>query len=163
MEEIGRVQESHQRRQEGQQQEFEKQRSQIQEENARVATEKQAIIADLEVSIQDWESKYRNREARPEDADYIQRLEELVQERQDGLEKLIASFRAFEKELMNHESLFQKVFPRESQLQLPLNPVTDQRARSEERGGIKSVNSAKRIPPLPTALPMTPRTKLILQ
>jgi hypothetical protein len=126
-------------------------------------TEKQGIIADLEASIEEWEGKYRNREARPEDADYIQRLEELVQERQDGLEKLIASFRGFERELMNHELVYQKMFSRESQPQLPLNPVSDRRTKCEERGGIKSVKSAKRIPPLVAPLSMSPRTKSMPQ
>jgi hypothetical protein len=163
MVEIGKVRESHQRRREEQQHEFEKQRSQIEKDNARILTEKQGIITDLEASIQEWEGKYRDREARPEDADYIQRLEELVQERQDGLEKLIASFRGFERELMNHESLYQKVFSRESQPQLPLNPVSDRRTRSQERDGIRSVNSAKRMPPLVSPLSMTPRTKIMPQ
>jgi hypothetical protein len=157
MVEMQRIQESHAKRRDEQQQEFQKQRVTIEEDNARIVSEKLAIIADLEASIQEWETQYKNREARPEDADHIQRLEELVQERQDGLEKLVVSFRSFERELMSHETLYQKAFSRDSQ-QLPLNPVADRRAKKD--GGVKSVNSAKRIPQLVTPMrPATPRTK----
>jgi hypothetical protein len=157
MEEMQRIQQSHAKRREEQQDEFQKQRVKIEEDNARMASEKQAIIADMEASIQEWETRYKNREARPEDADHIQRLEELVQERQDGLEKLVVSFRRFEKELTAHEGLYQKVFSRDSQ-QLPLNPLSDRRGKKD--GGVKSVSSAKRIPQLVTPMrPGTPRTK----
>jgi serologically defined colon cancer antigen 8 len=159
MEEMQKIQQSHAKRREEQQEEFQKQRAKIEEDNARTVSEKQAIIAELEASIQELETQYKNREARPEDVDHIQRLEELVQERQDGLEKLVVSFRGFERELMTHEALYQKVFSRDSQQQqLPLNPVSDRRAKKD--GGIKSATSAKRILQLVTPMrPTTPRTK----
>jgi hypothetical protein len=74
-------------------------------------------------------------------------LEELIEERQDGLEKLTSAFRAFEEELANHEIAFRRAFTREPP-PMPMNPVCDRRLKRES--SLKKVSSAKKIPPLTT-------------
>jgi hypothetical protein len=157
-EEMGKIQAAQVQRREEQKEEFEKQRRKIEEDNERVLAEKQSIITDLENTIQEWENKYKNREARQEDTEFIQRLDELVQERSDSLELLVASFRAFERELVAHESTYHSVFSREAP-PVPLNPISDRRLKQDSAANLKAVSSTKRIPPLLTPRPSTPRTK----
>ena len=153
VEEIQRIQELHEKRLEQQKLEFEDQRTKLEDENKRILEEKQNIVNDLEASIKELEAKYQNRDARPEDIEYIQRLEELVQERQDSLDKIVTDFRSFENELLTHENLYHKVFSGEPP-PMPLNPVADRRLKKEP--SLKSCNSARKIPPL-VAPVSTPR------
>lgn len=154
MEQMRKIQESHDQRRLEQKEQFEKQRLKIEEDNERSIAEKESIIKGLETSIKEWEDTYNNRESRPEDLEYIQRLDELIQERQDGLDKLSVIFQNFERELMTHETVYHKTYSGEPP-PVPLNPVSDRRMKKER--ALKAVSSAKRIPPLVTPLAGTPR------
>ena len=67
-------------------------------------------IAELEVSIEEWENKYNTRDARPEDLEKIQMLEERVKERSDTLEKLFNELKHYQNELVNRELSYNKLF-----------------------------------------------------
>jgi hypothetical protein len=74
-------------------------------------------------------------------------LEELIEEREEGLEKLTNAFHGFEEELANHEVAIRKAFTREPP-RAAMNPLADRRLKRES--GLKKVNSTKRMPPLTT-------------
>ena len=75
-----------------------------------------------------------------------------MQERQESLERIVSDFRSFENELMNHESLYHKVFSGDPP-PMPLNPISDRSLKKDT--SLKSVGSARKIPPLVS--PVTPR------
>ena len=154
MEEMRKIQELHDRRRMEQKDNFEKQRLKLEDDNNQAIAEKESIIRGLEASIQEWEDNYNNRAARPEDSSHIHRLDELIQERQDGLDKMGVTFQNFERELMTHETVYHKTYSGEPP-PMPLNPVADRRMKKERT--LKAVSSAKRIPPLVTPLAGTPR------
>lgn len=62
------------------------------------------------ILVEEWEAKYNTREARPQDLERIQFLEDTVKEKSDTLTKLFNELKHYQNELVNRESAYNKLF-----------------------------------------------------
>ncbi|OHS99586.1 surface antigen repeat-containing protein [Tritrichomonas foetus] len=81
-----------------------------QKEHDQEISQLQQHIAELDVTIEEWEEKYKTRDARPEDLEKIQLLEDTVKERSDTLTKLFNELKHYQNELVNRETSYNKMF-----------------------------------------------------
>ena len=106
---------------------------------------KRKEIADLEAEAKEWEEKYNSRGARPEDLEKIKKLEELIKERTEAIEKVQKELKHYQSELLNKETTYNKVFNNKPQVGV-LNALERKVKRDQM---IAQVGSSTKLPPLP--------------
>ena len=124
---------------------FEIEKSQITAETQEIEKSKRKAIADLEAETKEWEEKYNNRDARPEDLERIKKLEDLIKERSDAIEKIQQELKHYQSELLNRETTYNKVFNNKPQVGV-LNALERKVKRDQM---IAQVGSSTKLPPLP--------------
>jgi DNA repair exonuclease SbcCD ATPase subunit len=92
-----------------QEQEFEAERNKLEAASQALITSKSAIIEELKGEVRQTEIELRRRGARPEDAEHLARLEEIIAERQDALESLSADYRKYEAAMIETETCFNRL------------------------------------------------------
>jgi serologically defined colon cancer antigen 8 len=68
------------------------------------------------VENKEWEEKYNRRKGRPEDLGRIRKLEEMIRERTEAIEKVQHELKHDQSELMNRETAYNKVFNNKPQV-----------------------------------------------
>jgi serologically defined colon cancer antigen 8 len=124
---------------------FDREREQITTETREIERVKRQAIADLEAETREWEEKYNSREARPEDIERIRKLEEMIRERTEAIEKVQHELKHYQTELMNRETTYNKVFNNKPQVSV----LTALEKKAKRDALIAAVGSAPKLPPLP--------------
>ena len=128
---------------------FEDEKNAINKEISDIEAAKRQTIADLEAETKKWEEKYNNRDARPEDLERIRKLEELIKERTEAIEKVQQELKHYQNELMNRETTYNKVF--NNKPQVGVLSALERKAKRDAM--IASVSMAPTLPPLPSKGP----------
>jgi serologically defined colon cancer antigen 8 len=124
---------------------FEQERDGITAEIKEIEKTKRQAIAELEAETKEWEERYNNREARPEDLERIRKLEELIRERTEAIEKVQQELKHYQSELLNRETAYNKVFNNKPQVSV----LTALERKAKRDALIAAVGSATKLPPLP--------------
>ena len=117
----------------------------INKEMQEIEHNKRKVIAELEAETKEWEEKYNNRGARPEDLEKIKKLEDLIRERTEAIEKVQKELKHYQSELLNRETTYNKVFNNKPQVSV-LNALERKVKRDQM---IAQVGSSTKLPPLP--------------
>jgi serologically defined colon cancer antigen 8 len=136
---------------------FEEDKSAIATEIQTIEQQKRQTIADLEAETRMWEEKYNNREARPEDLDRIKKLETLIRERSEAIEKVQQELKHYQSELMNRETAYNKVF--NNRPQVAVLSALERRAKRDQMIASVTGSVSMPLPPLPASKadsPMAP-------
>jgi serologically defined colon cancer antigen 8 len=120
-----------------------------------IEAQKRQAIADLEAETKMWEEKYENRDTRPEDLERIQKLEELIQERSEAIEKVQQELKHYQTELMNREKTYNKVF--NNRPQVTVLSGLERRAKRDAMIASVSMSASTPLPPLPGSKGGSPR------
>lgn len=124
---------------------FEDEKAAINREIQEIEQSKRKTIAELEAETKEWELKYNSREARPEDLERIKKLEDLIRERTEAIEKVQSELKHYQTELLNRETAYNKVFNNKPQVS-----VLNQLERKAKRDQLMaSLSSTTHLPPLP--------------
>eukprot|EP00062_Callorhinchus_milii_P014336 gi/632963385/ref/XP_007897850.1/ PREDICTED: protein FAM184A isoform X2 [Callorhinchus milii] len=88
-------------------------------------------ISVSEHMLEEAEEKYRNREARPEDLQFINELKEMITERDQLMKKLMDDKKFYQLELVNRETNFNKVFNANPNVGV-INPLAKQKKKNDK-------------------------------
>ena len=84
--------------------------TEMQERHKSDLQNKDTEIEELRRQIEELELRWGSRDARPEDLERIQKLEDTVKERTDTLTKLFNELKHYQNELVNRETAYNKLF-----------------------------------------------------
>ena len=125
----------------------EEEKSKIQNEIIEIEAKKKQTIAELEAEAKQWEEKFNNREPRPEDIERIRKLEQLIKERSEAIEKVKSELKHYQSELLNRETTYNKVFNNKPQI-----GVLSALERKVKRDAMmSSLSMTTTLPPLPNS------------
>ncbi|XP_039603584.1 protein FAM184A isoform X3 [Polypterus senegalus] len=125
-------------------------------------------IAALQILLEGAEEKFRNRESRPEDLQFIAELKDMVTERESLVKKLIDDKKFYQLELVNRETNFNKVFNASPNVGV-INPLVKQKKKNDKSTNrvISATNlsaleaaAAGSGPPQPTRLEPIPNSPI---
>ncbi|KAK2175048.1 hypothetical protein NP493_756g02026 [Ridgeia piscesae] len=108
-------------------------------------------ISSLKDLLEATEERHRNRPSRPEDLEMIERLQFTIQDRELAVNKLIEEKRYFQRELVNRETNFNKVFNASPQVGI-LNPLAVKQKGRSTKAPVKLTSSPSlnsRLDPIP--------------
>ncbi|XP_033872821.3 protein FAM184A-like isoform X2 [Acipenser ruthenus] len=88
-------------------------------------------ITALQILLEGAEEKFRNRESRPEDLQFIAELKDMVTERESLVKKLIDDKKFYQLELVNRETNFNKVFNASPNVGV-INPLVKQKKKNDK-------------------------------
>ena len=132
---------------------FEEDKASINKEIFEIERTKKQQIANLETEIREWEIKYQHREARPEDLERIRKLEALIKERTEAIEKVQQELKHYQTELLNRETTYNKVF--NNRPQMGVLSALERKAKRDAM--IASISTSPTLPPLPNSRNTSPR------